>query len=60
MPPARAADSAVDEPRDALALRVLSEAEARLGRSADARAHAAEARKEWHGGDLAKVSVNLT
>ena len=48
-----------DWPDDALALRVLSGAEARLGDAAAARNHAEDARKAWRG-DLAKVAPALT
>jgi hypothetical protein len=48
-----------DWPDDALALRVLSQAEAKLGDARAAGAHMAEARKAWRG-DLAKVSIDLT
>ncbi|WP_293905045.1 hypothetical protein [Phenylobacterium sp.] len=51
--------SLVDWPRDALALRVLAEAEAKQGQTAAARTHRAQARREWRG-DLAQVPVNLT
>jgi len=46
-------------PDDALALRVLSEAEAKQGRAAAARDHLAQARRVWHG-DLARTPLNLT
>ena len=45
-------------PNDALALRVLSKAEAASGQRATARDHAAQARRGWHG-DLAKVPIEL-
>src|SRR5439155_770101 len=48
-----------DWPADALALRVLSQAEAKLGDTKGAQAHAAEARGHWRG-DLAKVPLALT
>jgi tetratricopeptide (TPR) repeat protein len=48
-----------DWPDDALALRVLSLAETRLGQAGDAQAHMAGARKAWRG-DLAKVPLHLT
>jgi tetratricopeptide (TPR) repeat protein len=48
-----------DWPDDALALRVLSQAEAKLGDDDDARAHAQQARGAWRG-DLAKVPLALT
>jgi tetratricopeptide (TPR) repeat protein len=46
-------------PSDALALRVLSLAEAKLGQTKAADADMAKARRAWRG-DLAKVSVDLT
>jgi hypothetical protein len=46
-------------PQDALALRILSQAEAKTGHPADAARHMAEAKRVWHG-DLAKVSLDLT
>ncbi|MFL5298537.1 MAG: hypothetical protein ACJ798_19330 [Phenylobacterium sp.] len=48
-----------DWPADALALRVLSQAEAKLGDAKGSQAHAAEARGHWRG-DLAKVPLALT
>ena len=51
--------SLADWPRDALALRILAQAEAKQGKSAAAKAHAAQARREWRG-NLATVPVNLT
>jgi tetratricopeptide (TPR) repeat protein len=48
-----------DWPDDALALRVLGEAEAKLGDAPAAREHADAARKAWRG-DLAKVPMALT
>jgi tetratricopeptide (TPR) repeat protein len=48
-----------DWPDDALALRVLADAEGKLGDPAAARAHAEQARKAWRG-DLAKVAPALT
>jgi hypothetical protein len=48
-----------DWPQDALALRVLAKAEAKLGNSRDARQHLAEARRTWRG-DLAKTPLDLT
>jgi hypothetical protein len=51
--------SLVDWPQDALALRVLSQAEAKQGHADAARAHMAQARRVWHG-DLAKVPLDLT
>jgi tetratricopeptide (TPR) repeat protein len=51
--------SLVDWPQDALALKVLSAAEAKQGHAADAARHMAEAKRAWHG-DLAKVSLDLT
>jgi tetratricopeptide (TPR) repeat protein len=51
--------SLVDWPADALALKVLSQAEARQGHAEAARQHMAEAKRVWHG-DLAKVSLDLT
>ena len=46
-------------PQDALALRILSQAEAKQGRAADAARHMAEARKAWRG-DLARTPLALT
>jgi hypothetical protein len=46
-------------PQDALALKVLSAAEAKQGHADAAKQHMAEARRVWHG-DLAKVSLDLT
>ena len=51
--------SLADWPQDALALRVLSQAEAKLGKRKLARAHDAQARRVWEG-DLAAVPINLT
>ncbi|HEY2357853.1 MAG TPA: hypothetical protein VGH86_10415 [Phenylobacterium sp.] len=51
--------SLVDWPQDALALKVLSIAEARQGKAAASRQHMAEARRVWHG-DLAKAPLALT
>jgi tetratricopeptide (TPR) repeat protein len=51
--------SLVDWPQDALALRVLSQAEAKQGHAEAARQHMAQAKRAWHG-DLAKVSLDLT
>jgi tetratricopeptide (TPR) repeat protein len=48
-----------DWPDDALALRVLGQAEGKLGDAAAARAHAEDARKAWRG-DLGKVPLALT
>ncbi|WP_372785676.1 hypothetical protein [Phenylobacterium sp.] len=45
-------------PQDALALKVLSEAEAKQGHAAAARQHMAQARRVWHG-DLAKTPLAL-
>jgi hypothetical protein len=45
-------------PQDALALKVLSQAEARAGRQTDARRHMAQARRVWRG-DLASVPLAL-
>jgi predicted Zn-dependent protease len=50
--------SLADWPQDALALKVLSQAEARQGQAADAQRHMAEAKRVWHG-DLGKVSLDL-
>lgn len=55
----RAAHAALAEwPKDALALRILSEAEARQGRRGAARDHRAEARRSWRG-DVTSVPLNL-
>jgi predicted Zn-dependent protease len=51
--------SLADWPHDGLALRVLGQAEAKQGRAAAARTHAAQARRDWRG-DLSKVPVDLT
>jgi predicted Zn-dependent protease len=48
-----------DWPQDALALKVLAQAEAKTGDDKSAKAHLAEAQRDWRG-DLAKVSLNLT
>jgi hypothetical protein len=57
---AREARSSLAEwPQDALALRVLAEAEARLGQRKAARQHAGEARAKWRG-RLADVPIELT
>jgi tetratricopeptide (TPR) repeat protein len=48
-----------DWPDDALALRVLAQAEGKLGDAAAAKAHAEDARKAWRG-DLSKVPLALT
>ena len=48
-----------DWPDDALALRVLSQAEAKLGDEASAHAHMAQARKAWRG-DLTRTPLALT
>jgi tetratricopeptide (TPR) repeat protein len=57
---AREAKSSLkDWPDDALALRVLGDAEAKLGDAAAARTHAEAARKAWRG-DLGKVPLALT
>ncbi len=45
-------------PQDALALKVLAEAEAKIGDAASATAHLAEAQRDWRG-DLAKAPLNL-
>ena len=56
----RAAHASLAEwPQDALALRILSEAEARQGRRGAARDHRAEARNGWRGGDVKAVSLDL-
>jgi tetratricopeptide (TPR) repeat protein len=46
-------------PQDALALKVLSAAEAKQGHADAAKEHMAQAKRVWHG-DLAKVSLDLT
>jgi len=51
--------SLTDWPKDALALRVLAEAEAKQGQAGNARTHRREATREWRG-DLAKVPMALT
>jgi tetratricopeptide (TPR) repeat protein len=51
--------SLADWPNDALALRVLSLAEARLGDAGAARAHRLQARRAWRG-DLTRTPVDLT
>jgi predicted Zn-dependent protease len=48
-----------DWPDDALALRVLSQAEARAGDAKAAADHMAQARKVWRG-DLSKMAMALT
>lgn len=48
-----------DWPADALALRVLGRAEARLGQTRAARLHLEEAQKAWRG-DLRNVPIDLT
>jgi hypothetical protein len=50
--------SLADWPQDALALKVLSQAEAKQGHAEAASQHMAEAKRVWHG-DLAKVSLDL-
>lgn len=56
----RAAHASLAEwPQDALALRILSEAEARQGRRGAARDHRAEARNGWRGGDVQAVPLDL-
>jgi tetratricopeptide (TPR) repeat protein len=56
----RAAHASLAEwPKDALALRILAEAEAGQGRKGAARDFTAEARKAWRGGDVAKVPLDL-
>ena len=56
----RAAHASLAEwPQDALALRILSEAEARQGRRGAARDHRAEARSGWRGGDVGAVPLDL-
>ena len=55
----RAAHASLAEwPRDALALRILAEAEARQGRKGAARDHRAAARRNWRG-DVTSVPINL-
>lgn len=51
--------SLADWPNDALALRVLAQAEARLGDAKAAAAHGEAARKAWRG-DLARAPISLT
>jgi hypothetical protein len=51
--------SLADWPADALALRVLSRAEAKQGKAKAAREHLAQARRVWRG-DLDKLAINLT
>ena len=51
--------SLADWPQDALALRVLSQAESKLGKRKLARDHDAQARRAWEG-DLRAVPINLT
>jgi hypothetical protein len=51
--------SLADWPRDALALRVLADAEARLGQAKAAAAHREEARRAWRGA-LARTPISLT
>lgn len=46
-------------PQDALALRILAEAEARQGRTGAARDHQAQARRVWRG-DLSKAPIDLS
>ncbi|MBW8812990.1 MAG: hypothetical protein JF588_06150 [Caulobacterales bacterium] len=48
-----------DWPQDALALKVLAEAEKAQGKAAAAAGHLAEARRAWRG-DLSKVPLDLT
>ena len=48
-----------DWPQDAIALKVLSEAEAKTGDARSAKAHLAEAQRDWRG-DLARVPLNLS
>ncbi|WP_293676993.1 hypothetical protein [uncultured Phenylobacterium sp.] len=56
----RAAHASLAEwPRDALALRILAEAERHQGRRGAASDHLAEARRAWRG-DLAQVPLDLT
>lgn len=54
-----ARQSLVEWPQDALALRVLAEAEAAMGQKDAARTHAAEAKRHWQG-DLAQIPIDLT
>ena len=51
--------SLAEWPKDALALRVLARAEAKLGKRDAAKAHLAQARQAWEG-DLGAVPINLT
>lgn len=51
--------SLADWPDDALALRVLSLAESRMGQGRAARRHMAQATRAWRG-DLSKVALDLT
>jgi hypothetical protein len=51
--------SLADWPQDALALRILAEAEAKQGQAGAAKDHRAEAGRHWRG-DLAKVPLDLT
>ncbi len=46
-------------PQDALALRILSQAEAKQGQNGAARDHLREARRNWRG-DLAAVPINMS
>lgn len=56
----RAAHASLAEwPQDALALRVLAQAEAAQGRKGAARDHLGEARRNWRG-DLASVPIDLS
>ena len=56
----RAAHASLAEwPQDALALRILADAEAAQGRSGAARDHRAEAKRRWRG-DLAAVAIDLS
>jgi tetratricopeptide (TPR) repeat protein len=56
----RAAHASLAEwPQDALALRILAQAEAAQGRPGAARDHQAEAKRRWRG-DLAAVPVDLS
>jgi predicted Zn-dependent protease len=48
-----------DWPQDAIALRVLAQAEAMSGDDKSAKAHLAEAQRDWRG-DLEKVPLNLS
>ena len=50
--------SLIGWPQDALALKVLSQAEAQLGQATAAQGHMRQARRSWRG-DLGKVSINL-